>query len=103
MIIAVVEYKLPSILPRGQVLEIFKMAEGKFRGLDGLEQKYFTYDESTGNGLSVYIWSSLEKATQCFSPPFATEFERIFNAKPTIRYFDTLMVIDNVSDRISFP
>lgn len=71
MITAIVEYRLPSVLPRGQVLEIFKMAETRFRGLDSLEQKYFTYDEKTGNGLSVYIWSSLEKATQCFSSQFA--------------------------------
>jgi len=103
MIVAVVEYKLPTVLPRRQILEIFKMAEGKFRGLDGLEQKYFNYDENTGNGLSVYIWTSLEKATQCFSLQFAAEFESIFKSKPVIRYFDTLMVIDNVDGMVSFP
>lgn len=78
------------------------MAETRFRGLDSLEQKYFTYDEKTGNGLSVYIWSSLEKATQCFSSQFAAEFEKVFNTTPAVRYLGTLMVIDNVADKVSF-
>jgi hypothetical protein len=102
MITAIVEYKLPTTLPRDQVQGIFKMAEGKFRGMDGLEKKYFTYDEKTGQGLSVYFWSSLEKAQQCFTPEFAAEFESIFKAKPSIKYMDTLMLIDNIADQVSF-
>jgi hypothetical protein len=102
MISAIVEYQLPSALPRNQVLEIFKMAEGKFRGMDGLEKKYFTYDDKTGQGLSIYIWSSLEKAQQCFTKEFAAEFETIFKAKPSVRYMDTLMLIDNLADQVSF-
>jgi hypothetical protein len=102
MITAIVEYKLPSVLPRNQVLEIFKMAEGKFRGLDGLDKKYFTYDDKTGQGISIYVWSSLEKANQCFTHPFASEFEKVFKTRPTIRCLDTLMVIDNAADQVSF-
>jgi hypothetical protein len=102
MITAVVEYQLPAILPREQVLKIFSMAEGKFRGMDGLDKKYFGYDEKTGAGLSVYIWLSMEQAARCFAEPFATEFEKVFNTRPTIRYIDTLMMIDNAADRVAF-
>ena len=101
MITAIVEYQLPSVLPRDQVQKIFSMAESKFRRMDGLHKKYFGYDERTGAGTSVYVWSTPEHATRCFSPQFVAEFERVFNTRPTIRYVDILILVDNDADKVT--
>lgn len=103
MITAIVEYTLPAPASRQTMCDRFKAAERKFRGLPGLERKYFCYSETTGSGLSVYVWPSRAAAEAFFTPDFVAGFEKSFGTPPRIRYFDTLMIIDNVDDRVTIP
>lgn len=103
MILTVIDYTLPVAATRTAMLEKFQRAEAKFRGLAGLERKYFCYDETTGRGFSGYVWTRRSDAEAFFSPQFIAGFETSFGAKPTIRYFDALMVIDNMADTVVLP
>jgi hypothetical protein len=103
MILALIDYTLPVAATRQAMLDKFQRAEAKFRGLAGLERKYFCYDETTGTGFSAYVWTRRADAEAFFSPQFVAGFETSFGAKPTIRYVDALMVLDNKTDTVGFP
>ena len=97
MITVLITYTLPSAPPRTAILEKFvEAANAKFKGLPGLFSKQFCYDESTGNGHSVYLWESKEQAEAFFSSPaFVEGFEKDFGAALNVTYLDTLVVVDN--------
>lgn len=101
MITTIVEYKLPSVLARDEVLEKFKAARDKFVKTEGLFKKYFCYDASDGSGASVYIWKDLSYAEAFFTPEMLHAFEQTFGCRPRLRHVDTLMTIDNVTGKVS--
>lgn len=102
MIATIVEYKLPSVLARDEVLGKFKAARDKFVDTEGLLKKYFCYDASDGSGASVYIWKDLSCAEAFFTPAMLHAFEQTFGCRPRLRHVDTLMTIDNVTGDVSF-
>lgn len=101
MITTIVEYKLPSALARGEILEKFESAQKKFIHTQGLLKKYFCYNPSDGTGTSVYIWESLSCAEAFFTPEMFHAFEQTFGCRPDVRHVDTLMTIDNMTDEVS--
>lgn len=100
MITAILEYSLAAPAARSTLVEKFKMAESRFRGLAGLQRKYFCYDENSGRGLSVYLWDSKAAAEAVFTEAFIGGFEASFGVRPSIRYIDTLMIVDNAADEV---
>lgn len=57
--------------------------------------KQFCYDETIGDGHSVYLWESEEQAEEFFSPDFVEHFRRVFGVDPTITYLDIRLLLDN--------
>ena len=52
-----ITYNLPGKPPRQAITEQFVGAANSiFKGLPGLMSKQFCYDETTGDGHSVYLW-----------------------------------------------
>jgi heme-degrading monooxygenase HmoA len=91
-----VNYNLPNTPPRAAVMEKFiGAAKNMFSGMDGLLSKQFTYDENTGDGLSVYLWDSAEKAEAFHGESFVTHFKETFGVDPIIEHRDILILVDN--------
>ena len=59
----VVRFK--SHLPFDGIVKIFEERIDQYRALDGLRQKYYVYDEETGEVGGLYIWES-EQALDAF-------------------------------------
>jgi len=51
---------LKSRLPREEFLRRYKERMPQFRNVTGLVQKYYSYDESTGEWAGIYLWDSEE-------------------------------------------
>ena len=51
---------LKSKLPREEMERRYKERLPRFRDVAGLIQKYYSYDESTGEWAGVYLWDSEE-------------------------------------------
>lgn len=100
MITAILEYSLPTPSARSALAEKFKLARDRFRGMAGLQRKYFCYDKTSGRGLSVYLWDSKAAAEAVFTEAFISGFEASFGVRPSIRYIDTLMIVDNAADEV---
>ena len=96
-----VEYVLQEPASRAQKIEeTVNVANNIFKGLPGLISKQWTYDETTGKGLNVYLWESAEAADNFFDDEFAARFESRFGAHPTVTKLDTLALVDNKSGEI---
>ena len=91
-----ITYHLPAKPPRQSITEKFvEAANGIFKDLPGLMSKQFCYDETTGDGHSVYLWESQQQAEEFFSPAFVEHFCEAFGVEPTITYLDILILVDN--------
>jgi len=51
---------LKSALPREEFERRYKERLPRFREVAGLIQKYYSYDESTGEWAGIYLWDSEE-------------------------------------------
>lgn len=90
-----VNYNLPLRPPRAMMIEEFvDAANAKFKGMPGLHNKQFCYDESTGDGLSVYLWETDEQA-EGFAASFVDSFRETFGVEPTVTLHPALVVVDN--------
>ena len=90
-----VTYTLPEPRPRADILAAFETSAPRFRAAEHLLRKYFCYDETTGTGLSVYLWDSGANARAFHDAAFADGFRARFNADPRIAHHDTLVIVDN--------
>ena len=96
MITVLITYNLPGKPPRKAITENFvKAANSIFKGLPGLMSKQFCYDQATGDGHSVYLWESRERAEEFFSPAFVEHFREVFGVDPTVTYLDIPVLVDN--------
>ncbi len=91
-----VTYNLPGKPPRQAIREKFADAANNiFKGLPGLMSKQFCYDETTGDGHSVYLWETEEQARGFFAPDFDEHFREVFGVDPTITHLDIQVLLDN--------
>ena len=55
---------LISELPREELERRYKERLPQFRNVKGLIQKYYSYDESTGEWAGIYLWDSEESLAE---------------------------------------
>ena len=94
MIVELVTFPSPPGKPRDKLLEEAKATLPRWRANKELIRKHYMND---GNGLGggVYIWPSREAAERAHDAEWQAMVERRTGAKPTFRYFDLLMLLDN--------
>jgi hypothetical protein len=99
MITAVVTIKLPATLTREQWLENTKKIAARFQTIPGLIRKQFLYSDR-GVGGGVYLWETREAAEACYRGPWRDNIRNMFGVEPEITWFDSPVVVDNVSHEI---
>jgi len=55
---------LKSALSREEMHRRYKQRLPQFRSVEGLIQKYYSYDESTGEWAGIYLWDSEESLSK---------------------------------------
>jgi len=100
MITVIVEFGLPQPISSQQAREIFLSTAPKYQGLPGLIRKYyFLYpDGSTAGG--VYLWQSREDADRLYTAEWRAFVRGKYGSEPVLKYLDTPVVVDNVSNEI---
>lgn len=85
-------------LPNGMSLEEFnsRMTQSvpRYQAMPGLIRKSYIVDAKSRVGGGAYTFESREQAEACFSEAFVKAVTAAYG-KPEIRYFDTLIQIDN--------
>ena len=101
MITAVVQFPLPKGTTRSDATALFKRSAPKYRGVLGLVRKYYIFDEDAQIGGGVYLWESREAADKAYDSEWRQMLADRYGAEPTITYFDTPTIVDNVVGEIS--
>ncbi|MFK7966521.1 MAG: YdhR family protein [Burkholderiaceae bacterium] len=100
MISTIVQFKLPSPISRAKAQEVFMSTAPKYRESAGLIRKYYLLSEDGSTGGGVYLWQSREHAEAWFTPQWREHILRTYDAEPEVQYFETPVVVDNVTGNI---
>ncbi len=100
MITALVQFKLPAGTSRDDIVETFNSTAPKYQGLPGLIRKYYLIgNEGTAGG--AYLWDNREAAEAVYTTEWRKMIAERYGAEPVITYFETPLVVDNVSGDVT--
>jgi len=94
MIVELVLFRSPPSMDREAVLQDAKQTLPRWRANKELVRKhYLLSDDGWGGGL--YIWPSRAAAEKAHNAEWQAGVVQRTGAKPVMRYFDLLMLLDN--------
>ena len=65
-----------------------------------LIRKTFIYDASAGQAGAFYLWKNRTSAELAHGEAWRSRIRSNYGSEPTIRYFETPLVVDNALDQI---
>ena len=100
MITALLQTRLPEPVTPEQALEMFRKTAPNYRGKAGLIRKYYLLTEDRHSVGGVYLWESREQAEAVYTDEWREYVRDTFGDYPSLTYFDTPIVVDNLSGEI---
>ena len=100
MTTAIVQYRLPPGAPIETVKSGFLEVAPFFQRPPGLVRKYFLLSDDGATGGGVYLWNSRQTAHDFSEGTIRPMIKEKFNVEPSITYFETPVIVDNVSSQI---
>lgn len=100
MITTLVQFNLPEPLTNDNARDVFLQSAPRYREAQGLIRKYYILDEDGTRAGGVYLWSSMEFAKQFYSQEWKTFIIAKYGVSPSITYFYTPVIVDNVVNEI---
>lgn len=100
MITALVQFKLPESVTREKAKEFFSSTASKYRDVHGLIRKYYLLSEDGRIGGGVYLWRTREDAERLYTDDWKRFIADKYGAEPSVLYFATPVVVDNLTSEI---
>jgi len=100
MITALVQFRVPTPMSREKAKEIFSSTAPKYQEAQGLIRKYYLLSEDGGTVGGVYLWNSRDDAERLYTKEWKNFIIEKYGAEPSIVYFDSPVVVDNLSGEI---
>ena len=100
MTTTIIQYRLPAGVPVAAVKSGFLEVAPFFKNPPGLLRKYFLLSDDGATGGGVYLWASRQSALDFSEGTLRPMIKEKFHVDPSISYFDTPVVVDNVSSEI---
>lgn len=100
MTTVIIQYPLPPGAPREAVNKGFLEVAPFFKTPPGLLRKYFLLSDDGAIGGGVYLWNSRQTAHDFSEQTIRPMIREKFHVDPTITYFETSVVVDNISSEI---
>jgi len=100
MITSITQFQLPAGVPTEAIKNGFLEVAPKFKHPSGLLRKYFLISEDGKSAGGVYLWNSMEEARTFSEGMLRSMIREKFHVEPSIGYFESPVVVDNVSSEI---
>jgi hypothetical protein len=100
MTTAIIQYPLPAGVPIDAVKSGFLEIAPSFQAPPGLLRKYFLLSDDGAIGGGVYLWTSRQTAHDFSEGTIRPMIKERFHVEPSITYFETPVIVDNVSSQI---
>jgi hypothetical protein len=96
MITAFVQFKVAAPMTRDRAKEVFMSTAPKYLEAPGLIRKYYLLSEDGATVGGVYLWKSREDAERLFTKEWKDFVKEKYGGEPSIIYFHTPVVVDNL-------
>ena len=100
MITALVQFRLPEPVTPARARELFLGSAPNYLGVDGLVRKYYLLSDDGGSAGGAYLWRTRSEAESFYSAAWQQMIKERYGATPTVTYFETPVVVDNLVGEI---
>lgn len=100
MITAITAFKLPKPITREEARTIFLGTAPNYQGVTGLFRKSYVLSEDGGTAGGVYLWNSRAEAEAMYTESWRTFVAQKYGTDPTVTYFESPVVVDNVTHEL---
>jgi hypothetical protein len=100
MITVIVEFTLPEKISIDQARETFLSTAPKYKGMKGLQRKYYFLSLDGTKAGGIYLWNSREDADQVYTDDWKTFVRGKYGTDPLLTYLDCPVVVDNITNEI---
>ena len=101
MITTLVQFALPSPISLAEATKRFESSAPKYQNLAGLIRKYYVRSEDGRTAGGIYLWQSRAAAEAVYNGEWRERVEKLYGVKPTMTWFDTPVVVDNLAGAIT--
>ena len=100
MITALVQFSLPAPLSVEQARAIFRSTASRYLGMPGLVRKYYIVADDGRTAGGVYLWNSRADAQAVYTDEWRAFVTGKYGSPPSLSWFETPVVVDNLADAI---
>jgi Putative mono-oxygenase ydhR len=100
MVTTFVQFKISAPMSQEQAKEVFMSTAPKYQEARKLIRKYYLLSEDGGTVGGVYLWKSKEDAESLFTKEWKNFIKEKYGGEPTIVYFHSPVVVDNLTKEI---
>ena len=100
MITVITTFQLPKPIIREEARRTFLSTAPKYRGVAGLFRKYYFLSQDRKTVGGIYLWNSRAEAETMYTESWRAFVRDKYDADPSVTYFDSPVVVDNLSHEI---
>lgn len=100
MITVITMFQLPSPVTREEARRVFLSTAPKYQGVAGLNSKRYILSEDGGTVGGIYLWNSRAEAEEMYTESWKAFVRERYGTEPSVTYFDSPVVVDNVTHEI---
>ena len=100
MITTITTFRLPKPITREEARTIFLSTAPKYRGVPGLVRKCYVLSQDGSTAGGIYLWNSRADADAMYTESWKAFVREKYGTDPTITYFESPVVVDNVTNQI---
>jgi hypothetical protein len=100
MITAITTFQLKKPVTREEARSIFLSTAPTYQGVAGLFRKCYVLSEDGSSVGGIYLWNSRAEAEAMFSESWRAYVREKYDSDPSVTYFDSPVVVDNVTHEI---
>lgn len=100
MITTITTFQLPQPITRDEARRIFLSTAPKYQGVAGLFRKCYVLSEDGRTVGGIYLWNSRADAEAMYTESWREFVREKYGVEPSVTYFDSPVVVDNVTHEI---
>ena len=100
LITVITTFRLTTPITREEARRTFLSTAPKYQGVAGLFRKYYFLSQDRKTVGGIYLWNSRAEAETMYTESWRTFVRDKYDADPSVTYFDSPVVVDNLSHEI---
>lgn len=100
MITTITSFRLPEPVGRDEAKRIFLSTAPTYQGVAGLHRKCYLLSDDGSTVGGVYLWESRAHAEAMYTEAWRSFVRGKYGTEPSVTYFDSPVVVDNVTGEV---